>query len=49
MRKIGFNTGWLCDGKAVTLPHDAMIHAERRADNPGGSGQASAVVTVCQE
>ena len=25
MKKISFNTGWTCDGKAVQLPHDAQI------------------------
>ena len=40
MKKICFNTGWTCNGTAVTLPHDAMIHENRRADNPSGSAQA---------
>ena len=40
MKKFGFNTGWFCNGTAVTLPHDAMIHETRKADNPSGSAQA---------
>ncbi len=44
MKRYDFNTGWTFsagDGpsRGVTLPHDAMLHTERRADNPGGSGQ----------
>ena len=31
---------WLCDGQPVTLPHDAMIHQERKPDAPSGSAQA---------
>ena len=37
MKKIAFNTGWVCNGKPVTLPHDAMIHEQRAADAVGGS------------
>ncbi|MBQ8358448.1 MAG: DUF4982 domain-containing protein [Oscillospiraceae bacterium] len=40
MKKLCFNTGWTCNGAAVTLPHDAMIHEPRKADNPSGSAQA---------
>lgn len=40
MKKINFNANWYCNGKPVTLPHDAMIHEERKADNPSGSAQA---------
>ncbi|MBQ8813521.1 MAG: DUF4982 domain-containing protein [Lachnospiraceae bacterium] len=40
MKKLCFNTGWNCNGAPVTLPHDAMIHETRRADNPSGSAQA---------
>lgn len=44
MQRIDFNDNWsfhkqgYTDAKAVTLPHDAMIHESRRADVPGGSG-----------
>lgn len=37
MKKRCFNTGWICNGEAVTLPHDAMIHETRAAGNPSGS------------
>lgn len=43
MKKIAFNTGWKVwkQGKTkkipVTLPYDAMIHEQRRADAVGGS------------
>lgn len=40
MNKINFNDNWTCNGKKVTLPHDAMIHAQRKADAPGGVSQA---------
>ena len=40
MKKLCFNTGWTCNGAAVRLPHDAMIHERRKADNPSGSAQA---------
>ena len=40
MKKTSFNTGWMCNGKSVTLPHDAMICQPRSADNPSGSAQA---------
>ncbi len=37
MKKISFNEGWLCDGKPVHLPHDAMLSKGRSKDAPGGS------------
>lgn len=40
MKKISFNTGWTCNGKAVTLPHDAMIHEKRVPGHASGSAQA---------
>lgn len=40
MNKISFNENWMCNGKEVTLPHDAMIHEERKPDNPSGTAQA---------
>lgn len=40
MKKKNFNSDWFCNGNAVTLPHDAMIHELRKADNPSGSAQA---------
>ena len=40
MKRLCFNTGWTCNNKPVTTPHDAMIHKARRADNPSGSAQA---------
>ncbi|MGN0998340.1 MAG: glycoside hydrolase family 2 TIM barrel-domain containing protein [Faecousia sp.] len=40
MKKIHFNDHWSCNGKAVTLPHDAMIHEARTTDAPSGSAQA---------
>lgn len=39
-KKTDFNKGWFCNGKAVTLPHDAMLHTERRADACSGSSGA---------
>lgn len=38
MRKTNFCKDWCCDGKPVTLPHDAMLEASRAYDAPGGSG-----------
>lgn len=40
MKKVSFNDNWTCNGTAVTLPHDAMIHEARCAENPSGSGGA---------
>ncbi len=37
MKRYEFNSNWLCNGKAVCLPHDAMILEARKADAPGGS------------
>ena len=39
MKKQPFNSNWVCNGLPVTLPHDAMIHGERRPDAPSGSAQ----------
>ena len=39
-KKLSFNQNWLCNGKAVTLPHDAMLHEVRSASNPSGSAGA---------
>lgn len=39
MQKISFHTGWVCNGKAVTLPHDAQITEKRSAEaSDGGHG-----------
>ena len=44
MKRLDFNSGWQFHKKgftnavAVTLPHDAMIHEQRKPDGPGGSG-----------
>ncbi len=40
MKKISFNTGWTCNGVAVRLPHDAMIHETRVPGHASGSAQA---------
>ena len=40
MKKLNFNAQWTCNNEAVTLPHDAMIHGKREANNPSGSAQA---------
>ena len=40
MKNLCFNSGWSCNGAPVILPHDAMIHEIRKADNPSGSAQA---------
>lgn len=37
MKKQCFNTGWLCNGKPVTLPHDAQI-SEQRGPKASDSG-----------
>ena len=37
MKKQSFNTGWLCNGKSVTLPHDAQI-SEKRGSKASDSG-----------
>lgn len=39
MKKISFNNNWSCNGKAVTLPHDAQILEKRSAEaSDGGHG-----------
>lgn len=39
MKKVSFNQNWICNGKAVTLPHDAQITEMRGADvSNGGHG-----------
>ncbi len=39
MKIISFNTDWTCNGKAVTLPHDAQIREKRSKDvSNGGHG-----------
>lgn len=40
MKKIEFNRNWICNGQAVTLPHDAMIHQQRVPGYDSGSAQA---------
>lgn len=40
MRKLDFNDNWQYGGRVITLPHDAMIEAERDAQNPSGSAGA---------
>lgn len=47
MKKLDFNSGWTFRkaeeppaARAVTLPHDAMIHEGRSAAAPGGSDNA---------
>lgn len=39
MKKLSFNTGWLCNGRFVQLPHDAQIAEKRSPDaSNGGHG-----------
>ncbi len=39
MKKLSFNGNWLCNGAAVTLPHDAQILEKRsREASDGGHG-----------
>ena len=39
MKKISLNNDWYCNGKAVTLPHDAQISESRSASaSDGGHG-----------
>ena len=39
MKKLSFNNNWLCNGKPVTLPHDAQISEQRGKDvSNGGHG-----------
>lgn len=40
MQKYSFNDGWTYKGKEITLPHDAMITAERSAKAASGGGCA---------
>ncbi len=40
MIQYQFNSDWTCNGKAVTVPHDAMVHGQRKADAPSGSALA---------
>lgn len=40
MKKNSFNDKWTYQGRAVTLPHDAMLHERRRADAACGSAGA---------
>ena len=40
MKRISFCDQWTCGGRPVTLPHDAMLHGDRSADAPSGSGGA---------
>ncbi len=43
MKRIAFNDNWTCrhvqdagEGRAVTIPHDAMLEEKRTPDSPGG-------------
>ena len=40
MKKAAFNDNWICNGKPVTLPHDAMLHEQRNASAACGSAGA---------
>lgn len=40
MKQISFCDNWTCNGCAVVVPHDAMLHGERSADAPSGSAGA---------
>lgn len=40
MKRIDCNTGWTCNGAAVTLPHDGMIGESRSPENPSGTAGA---------
>lgn len=40
MKKTEFVRDWIYNGQPVTLPHDAMIHENRKPDAPGSSGHA---------
>lgn len=40
MKKINFNSDWICNGTAVIVPHDAMLHQKRDAKSQTGSAQA---------
>ena len=36
MEKVSFQQGWVCNGRPVTLPHDAQITEKRTKDASGG-------------
>ena len=40
MKKTSFNDNWIYNGKAITLPHDGMLHGQR--DPKAASGSAGA-------
>ena len=40
MKRHSFCDRWTCNGSAVVVPHDAMLHGERSADAPSGSAGA---------
>ncbi len=40
MKKTEFSGNWTFGGAPVRLPHDAMLHTERRPDAPSGSAGA---------
>ena len=40
MKRVSFNDNWRCNGKAVTLPHDAMIQQPRSPKAACGSAGA---------
>lgn len=40
MKRQSFNENWLYEGNTISVPHDALIHEERRADAPCGSAGA---------
>lgn len=40
MQRISFHEHWQYAGREITLPHDAMLEADRMPDCPGGSANA---------
>lgn len=40
MKRISFNQNWHCNGQAVIVPHDAMLHKPRDPKSATGSAQA---------
>ena len=40
MKQVSFCDNWTCNGSAVVVPHDAMLHGKRSADAPSGSAGA---------
>lgn len=40
MKRVSFCDNWTCNGSAVVIPHDAMLHGERSANAPSGSAGA---------